>query len=416
MSRYEFYSETSRFWDDPDMGAADAFYRPLTGYTNQIDLPPTYPFSEERYRLEINGTRTHIDETAKATDRNYDFVLEPAAGDRITIRTAERLRYIVGFDAVASWAWQQLTTLDVDDVVRVGVSDLARNGYYVEYTGEDSAAGYTAEAIIENATDGIVARESFGSPVDPTATQRDAVWWNWYNAGRARFVKTYTDDGEQFNDVVARLSRDGEPATEASNLFLFLELDAATAGQQLSVGSMGYATLADVSPTVRRKVVRYTGLDYSGSGGYEPAMALRLDQTKDNVFATATNLTVSGFSSTGGEAILVGVDPSLTDASGFGTPDQVTTDSSIIEGTTNVTTFPDSTRTAVTSATSFAGYQILHTSLNAAGDDLSEGQVATSAKERAPIHSDDVAVLLVRPDDGSAQSGLTAVAEIAEEW
>ena len=416
MTREPFGSPHPDYWADQESSGVDGFNRPVTTLSNKTDLPSSYPWSPERYRITINGTRTHIDDTGKVTDRASDYLVEPAAGDTITFRTAERLRYVVGVEGLASWAWQLLNTLGTNDRLRIGVSDLEGNSYYCEYVGDGSPTGYTATATIENSADGVVASKSFVPPISPTDFQRDSLQWNWYNAGRALFRKTYTEDGEQINETVTKLSRDGEGATNASNMFLFFEFDAATSGQQLSVGSMGYLLLADVASTARRKAIRYTGLDYGGSGDYEPAFALRVNQTRDNVFVNAMQSVISGFDNTGGEAVLVGVDPALTDASGFESPDQVTAESSVIEATTNVSTFPDSTRSEVSSAAEFGGYQINHSSINAAGTDPTEGQVATSAKERAPIHSDDIAVLLVRPDDGTAQSALSTVIEIAEEW
>jgi hypothetical protein len=415
-ARTPFGTPRPDYWAEDGSSGVDAFGRPVTTLSNKIDLPSSYPWSSERYRISINGTRTHIEDTTKVTDRTRDFLVEPDAGDTIVFRTAERLRYVVGFEGLASWGWQLLSTLGTGDRIRMGVSDLKGNGYYIEYVGDDTSTGYTATAIIENSQDGIVASESFVPPVSPAEFQRDAIQWNWYDVGRALFRKTYTEDGDQLNPIVTTLSRDGEGTTEASNLFLFFEIDAATSRQQLSVGSMSYVVLADVAPTARRKVVRYTGLNYGGSGDYEPTLALRVNQTHDNVFVNAIQSVVSGFDNTGGEAILIGVNPTLTDASGFESPDQVSAGSSVIDGVTNISTFPDGTRSESSSASGFGGYQINHSSVNAAGTDPTEGQIATSAKERAPIHSDDIAVLLVRPDDGTAQSGLTAIIEISEEW
>ena len=417
MSREPFGSPEPDYWADDSSSGVDAFNRPVTTLSNKIDLPSSYPWSSERYRISINGARTHIDDTAKVTDRASDFLVEPAAGDTIVFRTAERLRYVVGVEGLASWAWQLLSSLGTDDRLRMGVSDLEGNGYYYEFVGDNSPTGYTATITIENGDDGVVASKSFVPPNSPTDFQRDSIQWNWYNVGRALFRKTYTESGDQINQTVGKLSRDGEGATEVSNMFLFFEFDASTSGQQLSIGSMGYLLLADVTPTARWKAIRYSGLDYSGSGDYEPALALRLDQAQDNVFVNGMKIVVTGFdNTTGGESILIGVDPELTDASGFSSPDQVSDGSSVIEWTTNVSTFPDSTRTPVTSAPGFGGYQINHSSINASGSDPTEGQIATSEKTRSPVHSDDVAVLLIRPDSGATQSGLKTVMEFAEEW
>jgi hypothetical protein len=416
MTKEPFGTPRPDYWTEQQSSGVDAFDRPITTVSNKVGLPSSYSWSPERYRISINGTRTPIEDTAKVTNQRGDFLVEPAAGDTIVFRTAERLRYVVGVEGLASWAWQLLNTLGTDDRLRMGVSDLSGNGYYYEFVGDNSTAGYTAAVIIENGADGVVASESFTPPIPPTDFQRGSIQWNWYNVGRALFRNTYTEDGEQINRTAATLSRDGEGATEASNVFLFFEFDAVTSDQQLAVGSMSFLLLDDVGPTTRRKAVRYTGLDYSGSGDYEPVLALRVNQTQDNIFVNAIQTVISGFDNTGGEAILIGVDPTLTDASGFESPDQVSAESSVIEGTTTISTFPNSARNEVSSASEYSGYQINHSSINAAGTDPTEGQVATSAKERAPIHSDDVAVLLVRPDDGTAQSGLTTVIEIAEEW
>ena len=152
----------------------DGFGRPITQTVNPLDMPSSYPASAERYRFDVNGSRTRIDETAKISDRESDILVEPAAGDTIRVRSAERIRYIVGYEGLASWAWQALTQLGEGDRVTVGLSDTEGNGYVVEYLGTGpNADDYTATASIESATAGTVAESSFDPPVDPTTIQRD---------------------------------------------------------------------------------------------------------------------------------------------------------------------------------------------------------------------------------------------------
>jgi voltage-gated potassium channel Kch len=394
----------------------DGFGRPIMQRVNPLDMPSSYPASPERYRYEINGSRVRIGSTQKVTSRESDILVEPDAGDTIRVRSAERIRYIVGYEGVASWAWRTLTKLGDGDTVRVGVSDTQGNGYVVEYTGTGPAADeYTATAYIENATQGVVAESSFEPPVDPTKNQRDSVQWNWYNVGRAKFRKTYTKGGRQNNPTVAKLSNDEGGATDVANLFLVMEIEAANAGQQLSVGSMGHVVLGDATPTSREKEVGYTGLSYGGSGDYEPLCAFRIDPSRDNIYAQ-----VSGVSTTGhaedGEVIVVCVDPSLTDATIFSSPAQVNPDNSVIQGTTSISTFPDSTYTEVSSASSHGGRQAASMAVTSGAPQSTSSRISESFGRKRPIYSDEMLVVLIKTLTSTADTGLGVMVDFEEEW
>ena len=394
----------------------DGFGRPITQTVNPLDMPSSYPASAERYRFYVNGSRTRIGETEKISDRKSDILVEPAAGDTIRVRSAERIRYIVGYEGLASWAWQALTQLGEGDRVTVGLSDTEGNGYVVEYLGTGpNADDYTATASIESATAGTVAESSFDPPVDPTTMQRDAIQWNWYNVGRAVFRKTHTESGSQRTPTVATLSNDAGRASDAANLYLVMEIEAATSGQQLAVGSVGHIVLGNSTPTSRGKSGGYDGLGYGSSGDYEPLCAFRIDPSRDNVNVAIEKIETLGHTEDG-EVVLVCVDPSLTDASGFATPPQINSDNSVVEGTESITTYPDSSYTEVASAPSHGGRQVGQVSTTGSGD-LSGGTRASEAFGRKrTVYPDDIVVVLLKTISGNTDSDLSVRLGFEEEW
>ena len=387
----------------------DAFGRLIAdGTRNIIDLPSTYPFSPERYRIEINGTRTDIDDTSKVTKQTTEYLLEPAAGDTIRFRSAERTRYIVGYEMKASWAWALPTALGPNDTFRVGLNDTNNNWYRFEYTADSAALQ------IVHDTDGVVAEKTFEEPVDRDVRRRDEITYNWYGVGPGVGVVTYSEDGDQINKEVARVSRDGDTATEEPNLFLVYELDVgdSSTGKQAAIGSMGYSAVGSVTETSRPKAARFTGLSYAGTttGDYEPLLAIRRDPTRPSIYTEFTKLNVTAASSS--EVTAQAVPLGDTDAN-FDDPDNDDTDpgpkappmqnanNSVIQYTTDVSTFPDQSGTVVSTAPDPGGRQV-----GFASTEVSQGnkpQSTNAFRAKKPFYEDEVVIFLGRTDGGAAE-------------
>jgi len=376
------------------------------GTRNIIDISSGYTFSPERLRYVENGTRTDPDDSAKITDREPDFLLEPAQGDTLRMRTAERPRYIVGFDGVPSLKAQVESTLGAGDTVKIGTSDsqTPENAAYFEINGDSP----NRLVVVKGGTEQISETFNFPGNIDETNPIRYEIKYNWYGVGPFEFNITYTDNsqnvgGKTINDTLGELVSDTDITLNDPNMGLFHEIDASTTGQQLSVGSYGYLVRGDVSATQRTKVSRLTGLSYGGSGDYEPIAAMRIDPDRGNVFTQINTVEVVP-DATEGEVLAMVVRQGDTDASNFSTPIQHSPNNSVVEETTDVTTFPDQGGTVVTSAANPNGYQVGFFATTLTGQGATQARTSTPGRQIRPIYEDDVCIFLYKADSATSDT------------
>lgn len=379
-----------------------------TGVRNQIDIPSAYDFNPERLRYFKNGTRIKDANDATFTDQESDFLIEPTAGDVCRLQTAERPRYVVGFDSVASAEAQVTSTLGTGDTVRIGIDDdeSPENAAFFEING-DSA---NRLVIVKSGSEVKSQEFTFPDNVDETNPIRYELAYNWYGVGTYRFTLTYTDDSREdgyktVNELVGEVAVDDEKSTDDSNFHIFHEIDATTSGQSLEAGSYGYNVLGEVGATRRTKVSRIIGAtdNYSGTGNYEPIAAARIDPDRGNIFCQLN--TVECVPSAGdGELLAVVVDDTQTDATGFDTPPAHSAANSVIEETTNVTTFPDEDGNIVTDDANPNGYQVGFFSTDVTGQGATQVRTATPGRQVRPIYEDDVVIFLYKADTATART------------
>ncbi len=175
----------------------DAFNTPTIKTTgNSMDLPSYYDYSPERYRLYLNDTRTTpADIPNQFTDENEAFRISPDAGNEIHFHTAEKPRYIVGFEGQASMAAKMDTELGAGDTVEWGMNSEEGgddNGAYFEINGDN------ANRVVIESAGNVIASEEFEYPdgIDERTPIRYEIQFNWYNVGRYLFSVSYTDSTE----------------------------------------------------------------------------------------------------------------------------------------------------------------------------------------------------------------------------
>lgn len=386
------------------------------GTSNFLDLPSVYDFNNERYRLRIDGTRTDPDDTTSFTDGQRDFEITPAAGETVQFYTAERPRYVVGYESSASFAFEGLSTVSANDTVRIGLTDRDESG-----NGENAAYFEITDSqnrIVLERSGTEVASDTFTFPegYDFQSFYRAEIKYNAYDAGRWLFSLNFTDGDlpagfRQVEETMGELTVDQEGATDEYNFHLFYEVDSPDGATSLSTGSLSYIVLGSSTPTLRVKGQRRAGLSYSGTGNYEPVLAMRKAPDRRNIFVDISKTSVT-LNQGSGEVLIIAVDPSETDATGFATPAQHSEGNSVIQSTTNVTTFPDSTGSIVTSAANPGGYQVGFASTEGS-QAVGGSRIADSQDRKRPIHNGDVAIALVKRD--SAQSTTATVTVTTEQ-
>lgn len=321
----------------------------------------------------------------------------------VTLKTAERLRYVVGYVLEWSLALQLNQELQSGEVLVVGFGDpdLA-NG-----TGTDLGPSADGWFVVQDggmdATEAELREYRDGVAEDTTRLTFEELFqtWgrigartNWYNVGPTTVEETYTDSGEQFNVERGAVSVDAGkgPKTANKSVSIALKAEAGAGSLTAELGSIGVRTLGDVDGIVRTKRAQIETQSVGTLGVYVPVGAIRVDPTETVVTANMTGITPTDY--TGGGALKLvafAVDPSKTDASGFSAPPEHSGSNSVIQQTTNVTTMPDAAGTETTNPANPGGYQIsfgsLQSNKNQGGTPVSLGNV----KKRL-IPQNDIAV------------------------
>lgn len=385
--------------------------------TNVVDVPSHYQFSPERLRYRENGTRTRPEDSAKFTDEEADWLIEPAGGDTLELFTAERPRYVVGTDAAGSLASRVTQPLQSGDQLRFGLDDKQspRNAAYFEING-----GSDNRIVLERGGTEVATKTwTYPDGLDETTPIRYEIQYNWYGVGAYRFNLFYTEDAEPINTNVGKLATVDQTSTNDGNFHILQEVtaDAGTSGLGMVSGSMGYLVFGDASPTSRAKQGRIIGStdNYSGTGDYEPLAAIRVAPDEANVFAQLASLSVVP-SGGDGELIALVFDSDDTDASGFETPQQMTPRNTAIEQTTNVTEFKDESGNIVTNSQNPNGYQVAFTASDVTGVGASQTREASGqSREIRPLYEDDVCIFMYKADTATART-VNIVYETKQLW
>lgn len=381
--------------------SSDAFDKVIAdGTTNTLDLPSTYPFSPERYRYNINGTRYRdITANTQITRNEGHFIINPNQNDDIKFFSAERPRYVVGNDSEASASTKFNTQLEAGDTFRIGINDFQtlENGAFIELNG-----GAADQLVILKEGTPIKTKEiTLPDDFDITQPARWAIRFNWYGVGRYEFTLDYGNDqrkegSKQKQVLLGELIVETDYSTSDPVGHIFTEISTSNTGKEVEVGSFGYTIYGDVTETTRIKTSRLTGLSYGGSGDYEPVAAIRTDADYGNIFTDIAGIEIFP-DTTEGELLALAVDPANTDATGFARPLQQSSANSIIEETTNVTTFPGT-------AANPSGRQVGFSTSDVTGQGRTSSRINSTQKDKRPIHEDDEVIVFYKADSASSDT------------
>jgi hypothetical protein len=403
------------------LDSTDAFGKLVADATeNELDIATQYDFSPERGRLFRNGSRAfpHYNTVSQFSDDADVWTLQPDAGDRMHIRSAESVTYTVNYVLQLSQAFELNQSLTNGDVLR-----------WAAYNGTD---GWVAEQRgADHADDQIDVIESRGGAettlaTDVTLAQPVTDWtryelrYNWYNVGNQRWVQTYTDDGTQVNSELVTTSNDGERGPETANLNIWWEIQAAdtTTNLELRVGSGGAITLGSPQSLTRDKTQLVQVTVEGTNGAWEPVYAIRLAPDNPNVNAAFSQLDVLDYAASADlELVVASVAASKTDASGWSVPEYHHAASSAIESTTNISEVPNGSgvQTDLGTSEEFGG----HTVATAAKIDGGIGSESVGTanpvrQEKKAVLGSDVLVVLARTDSTGSQ--LSFVWGVDQNW
>lgn len=394
---------------------------------NKADIGSHYTHSPERHRLYINGTRFQLqyNTTAKFEDAIDSWILKPAANDIIEYVTAERFRYVVGYVIAISQAFQTNQSLQTGDKIVVGYGDpdlsndmADADGWFIEFVPElDDNDAYITEYRNGTQIDSqrVSGLRSFEEPI--TSWRRIEQVLNWYNVGNRKVIETFTDGGTQHNPVVQDSSIDGGkgPVTGNQRVVFGVKAGANTDNLELECGSLGVVIKGNVEPIIRAKSYTQTA-NYGGSGDWEALAAIRIDPNRKLVSTQITNLQIMELENdVDMRLMIINFDPSNTDATGFATPPEHNHDNSVVEVTTNVSEFVDSTGTTTTATADPGGYQLGYASRYTAGTGTANRRESTASRTRKRnIYNGDYALILA--DSGTTATNVTFEIETEQDW
>lgn len=390
------------------------------GTANELDIASQYTFSPERVRLYRNGSRAfpQYNTISQFSDDPAIWTLKPDAGDTMHIESAESSTYVVNYVLQQSQAFQLTQSLSDGDILRWGPYN-GTDGWVGEQRGADHADDEFD--VIEASGGTETTRASNVSLPKPTTTwQRYETTFGWYNVLNQEWLQTYTDGGTVINDTATKTSRDGARGPNTGNLNIWWEVqaDASTTGLELEVGSGGVITLGQPTSLTRDKP-QFEQITVSGTNDtWEPILAARIDPDKPNVNGQFSQLDILGYGTAADiELVLISVDPSKTDASGWGLPSYQHDLNSAMQSTESISQIPTDAGVQTDFGTSdkFGGHTIA-SAVEIDGGNAS-GTVGTAnasrRQQKAVLSSDELIFVARTPSTGS---DLSFVWDIDQDW
>lgn len=408
-----------------DIDASITAFNQLIGdnTTNKADIASHYNHSPERHRLYINGNRflLQYNSTTKFSDDVDSWSLKPDAGDAITYYTAERFRYAVGYVISIGQAFSINQSLQDGDKVVVGYGDAdlsndmaGADGWFVEFVPElPSDQGYITTYRDGELVDKRLTRFEKGL----TDWRRMENELNWYNVGNRILRETYTDGGVQKNprQQDSSIPDDKGPVSGNHRVVFGVKAGSNTSNLELEVGSLDVIIKGNSTPILRDKAAALTSTyEELTAGNWEAIAAFRVSADNYNVNVQLTGLEfMESVQSTDVQLLVISVDPSKTDATGFGTPVEHSSQNSALESTTNISSFPDSNGNVVTDASDPGGYQLGYASSYAEGSGSNERFASSGRVRKRSIYNVDVAVVLAK---AGTSTDLTFEYNTEQDW
>jgi len=388
-------------------GFEDVFGKLIADNTrSEGNIASHYPYNPERWRLysgsvsESNriflmyGDDTRYEHQRFNGRGEYDVhKLKPTAGETLIMQAPEIFRYVVGYEALVTQALSINQELNPGDYIRIGPFD-GSDGYGTEFNGE-MGAGQCETFIMRDGTK--VARDYTSIRKISESFTRFAHRFAWYNVGRAHLSQTYSQAGNQIQDSQTGISTDKGRGPRQGNLPIRFEVyaDSGTSNLTLNAGSAGWQTFGDVFPNVRPKFA-HVEATVDTANTWTPVAAIRKHPNLKLVDVTIQNLQLGDFSATGDVALAgFSISPTKTDASGFVTPLTHDSRNSVVEHTTNVTTFPNNTGDIVSSANNPGGFQAGYSRYYEAGVGSNQrvSETETANVKRGILNTDTIVIL-----------------------
>lgn len=405
------------------LDARDAFGNLITSRTNVLDLGAHYPYSPERWRVFVDGSRVFPEygSVAQYTHDTDVHRLQPGAGETVVFESAERPRYVVQYELAATWAFAVNQQLTGDDRIRVGLYD-GTDGWYMEQRG-DHADAQTADFVLERAGSEVYRETDIDIHKPSTTWARLRLKTGWYDITRQEWQRSYPDAGTQENPVIGTFSADETRGSRTGNLPLHYEVtaDAEVSGLELEAGSAAQVNLGTTTPFTRVKTAEFTAT-VPTADTWVPIHAFRIDPAREIINTQLRTTDVVEFDGSGDVRVMPRAfsPANLADSGGgalvdgdFSTPAEHSASSSVVESTSAVAQFPDSTGAVDTSTDTPGGYQLGFASWWSTGSGSKTSQEGGTSTPKQGLYRGDVCVFLA---NATVSGDVTVEYVVEEDW
>jgi len=383
---------------------SDAFNNLTNPRTNVLDVAAHYPYSPERWTFRVNGTRQLLQYGSVSQYNHAGDVheLKPAAGETVTLETAERPRYVVQYELASTFAFSINQDLQEGDRLRIGLYD-GSDGWYMEQTGSHDPL--KADFVMEReGTEKY--RETHNIFRPTTEFSRLKLQTGWYNITRQRWERSYVVDDAQKNTEIAKTSGTAGEGPITGNLPLHFEVEASadTTNLVMNAGSCAQVNLGQTTRLIRSKLdVQTDTVDTTGS--WTPLRAYRIDPER-GIVNVQVNALEAGKYTGNGDVELVGIafdKSNVKDGAGdalvdsdFSVPAEFNPRNNVIESTNAVEQIADNTGTLQTSVTNPGGFQLGRSELYSSSGRTATAQTPLQGNVKRPLYERDYLVILGR--------------------
>jgi hypothetical protein len=388
----------------------DAFNNNTTNRTNVLDLAAHYPYSPERWRIFVDGTRKfpnygNVEQYDHDTDRH---LLQPNAGETVVFESAERPRYVVAYELEATFANTINQALTPGDSVRIGAYD-GENGWYVEHRGEHAAT--EVDLIVERAGSVVAKAEDELLEKPLTEFTRLALQTGWYDVTRQEWRQSFAaesdatgeDEYQQQNPQIGTTAVPNQRGSECGNVPIHFEVTASdtTTDLVLAAGSAAQVNLGTTTPLQRTKFALTTD-NIDTASTWVPLRVYRIDPARDIINIQLDTVSIVEFPQ--GETVQILVQAysklNVADANGnqltdsnFSVLPEFSAQNNALETSTDVEQVADDTGTLQTTVDSPGGFQIGRDILAAGSGPEATGDVPNLTNIKRPLYADDLFVI-----------------------
>lgn len=321
----------------PSKGREDNFGHLVTNpLTEILDVPGHHEFAPYRKRVFKDGNRVFLqygtDGVFSDTDAGTSMV--PGSDQTLTLQSAKRILYPVGYDIIATHAFAINQAPQSGDVVAGGFGDPDVDNFdpsTESYSGSN-ADGYfwylTSNTGIQSMILAVVRDGSILDSVtvslnkDATVWGRFEQWLNWYDVGPCRFYETFTDvandrQNPQKNELLSSVANDdGKGPLNGSKRIRFqIHQASGNSGLELEVGSMSGQVPGRFDHNFAEKGFHLDVTPTNTTDGqWEPVAAIQVDPNKPLVQTRIDRAEIvqTASDTTDAEVIVMAVDPSST--------------------------------------------------------------------------------------------------------